>query len=180
MQGRFPEIVSSSPSGSIKRRSDQDWRAFHLEWFDHHKISKRGYDSSASWWRNRFDSLLNGNHGYGIARTYPFSQILYHAAKECQPYGTVGLDVSVEGHLAARLDFGISVIGTLRDFDFSESYAYFNLHDLEFKTTMNIDGRAGLQYQSQLLQLRTFSPLPQSGKEDQRAFYRRLCDEKFD
>lgn len=72
----------------------------------------------------------------------------------CEPYGSITLDVSCQGYLEATLDFGITLIGTLRNFDFSESYAYFNLYKLGIMTEMVIDGRAGFQFESQVLQLR--------------------------
>ena len=127
-----------------------------MEWFENHKINKRGWGIDGSWWRDRFEALLNRNYNYGLSKTYQFSQTLYSAGKNCEPYGTIGLDVSCQGYLKTTLDFGITLIGTLRDFDFSESYAYFNLYNLGVKTEIVIDGRAGFQFESQVLQLRMF------------------------
>lgn len=148
------EIVSSPPNGRAKRSEPENWRDAHREWFNHHEFRKRGFSSSASWWRSRFDTLLNRDYKYGLTKRYDFSQILYHASKTCPPHGIADIDISVNGHLEATLDYGISLIGTLRNFDFSESYAYFSLQGLEIQSTLDISGEVGMQYQSQVLQLR--------------------------
>jgi hypothetical protein len=53
----------------------------------------------------------------------------------------------------ARLDYGISLIGTLKNFGLSESYAYFSLQNLELDTMASVQGNAAFSYQSKPLLL---------------------------
>lgn len=114
-----------------------------MEWFDH-KINKRGFSDKLFWWRERFENLLTTHYDYGLHKEYPFKQNLYNAAKLCEPYSLARMSADVEGHLATRLDFGLSLIRTLRDFDFSESYAYFNLYNLEVNSSIVLSRDAGI------------------------------------
>lgn len=91
---RTSEIVASSPNGPIKRRSERDWRAFHMEWFENHKINKRGWGTAGSWWRDRFEALLDRNYNYGLSKIYLFSQTLYNTGINYEPYSSITLDVS--------------------------------------------------------------------------------------
>ncbi|KAF7131458.1 hypothetical protein CNMCM5793_004683 [Aspergillus hiratsukae] len=150
--GYWDEIVASSPTGAVKRRSPEDWREFHMDWFKHHQLAKRGFGTTDSWWVDRFNALLNRNLDYGLYQTYHFEQILYDAAKSCPP-AMASLSATIAGDLSVRLDYGISLIGTLRNFDFSESYAYFNLYKLGVDTMATVQANAAFQYQSTKLQL---------------------------
>ncbi|KAJ6007241.1 hypothetical protein N7540_011217 [Penicillium herquei] len=150
--GYWDEIVASSPTGSVKRRSPEDWREFHMDWFNHRQLGRRGYGESDSWWLDRFNSLLNGHHDYGLVKEYTFSQTLYEATISCPPVDAT-FSAGVSGTLGVTLDYGLSLIGTLRNFDFSESYAYFNLYGLDVYGEVTLNANAAIQYQSQVLQL---------------------------
>ncbi|CAG8910037.1 unnamed protein product [Penicillium egyptiacum] len=149
--GYWDEIISSSPSGSVEKRSSNDWRQFHLDWFEH-KLSKRGWGTSDSWWLDRFNALLDSHSNYGLQKQFHFEQILYNAAKPCPPT-TAQVTAKVAGDLSVRLDYGISLIGTLRNFDFSEAYAFFNLDGLEVDSMASLDANAAFRYESEKLQL---------------------------
>ncbi|KAF4762033.1 hypothetical protein HAV15_005078 [Penicillium sp. str.  len=146
------EVVASSPSGSSKKRSPTEWREFHMDWFEQHQSKKRGYSSNDRWWLTRFTNLLDAHSNYGLKKDYHFEQLLYNAAKPCPPL-TAQLTAKVAGDLSVRLDYGISLIGTLRNFDFSEAYAFFNLDGLKVDTMGSLDANAGFRYESQKLQL---------------------------
>lgn len=147
----FSEIVSSSPSGSKKKRSPTEWRETHMDWFEH-RLNKRGYGTTDSWWLDRFNVLLDSHSNYGVEKQFHFEQVLYNAGKSCGS-GTAHLSATVAGDLAVRLDYGISMIGTLRNFDFSEAYAYFNLHNLHVDTMAEVQANAVFRYESEVLQL---------------------------
>ncbi|KAI2682254.1 hypothetical protein LCP963914a_6669 [Penicillium roqueforti] len=150
--GYWDEVVASSPSGSSKKRSPTEWREFHMDWFEQHQSKKRGYSSNDRWWLTRFTNLLDAHSNYGLKKDYHFEQLLYNAAKPCPPL-TAQLTAKVAGDLSVRLDYGISLIGTLRNFDFSEAYAFFNLDGLKVDTMGSLDANAGFRYESQKLQL---------------------------
>ena len=124
----------------------EGWREFHMAWFEH-KISKRGFGTSDSWWLSRFNALLSRNPGYGLSKRYTYDQIIYKAEKNCAPSATASIEATVHGELAATLDFGMSLIGTLRNFDFTESYAYFNLYNLSVSSQLALTGHASFKYQ---------------------------------
>ncbi|KAJ5399170.1 hypothetical protein N7465_009659 [Penicillium sp. CMV-2018d] len=150
--GYWDEVVASSPSGSLKRRSPTEWRESNMDWFEQHRIHKRGYSTSDNWWLTRFNNLLDAHSNYGIKKDYHFEQLLYNAAKPCPPL-TASLTAKVAGDLSVRLDYGISLIGTLRNFDLSEAYAFFNLDGLQVDTMASIDANAAFKYESQKLQM---------------------------
>lgn len=96
---------------------------------------------------------MSGHYNYGLTKSYEYHQLIFNAQKHCPPSATAIIYATVEGELSTTLDFGISLIGTLRNFDFSESYAYFNLHNLSIKSNLVINGNARFTYQSKPLQL---------------------------
>ncbi|OQE13828.1 hypothetical protein PENFLA_c043G08195 [Penicillium flavigenum] len=149
--GYWDEIVSSTPSGSKKKRSPTEWREIHMDWFEH-RLNKRGYGTSDSWWLDRFNVLLDSHSDYGVKKQFHFQQYLYNSAKSCGS-GSAQVSALIAGDLSVRVDYGISMIGTLRNFDFSEAYAYFNLHNLHVDTMAEIKANAVFRYESQVLQL---------------------------
>lgn len=130
-----------------------------MAWFEE-KLSKRGYGTTDSWWKDRFNALLNRNFNYGISKTYGFDQVLYSAEKNCAPLTTAKVEASVNGQLSVTMDYGLSLIGTLRNFEFRESYAYFNLYNLSIGTTAKLTANAKFSFQSQTAQLRMLYPHP--------------------
>lgn len=150
--GYWDAIVASKP-GKLKRDS-QDWREEHMEWFNEMtQITKRGYSADSSWWSSAFDKLLSTNKKYGLSKNYKYSQLVYSASKSCPPSATASLSAEVIGELNVNMDYGVSLICTLRDFDCSESYAYFRLGDLNVTARGILSGNAGFLYQSKKVQL---------------------------
>jgi hypothetical protein len=157
--GYWDEIVSSSPTGSakLKSRDPTRWREDEMEWFENHALAKRGYGSTASWWLDRFNALLDRHSNYGITKTYEFSQLLYSSQITCPPSLTASIDATVYGQVGLTMDFGLSLIGTLRNFNFEEAYAYFHFHSLNIGTTATLNGNAAFSIQSTELPLRMSS-----------------------
>ncbi|KAL7793735.1 glycoside hydrolase family 18 protein [Trichoderma ceciliae] len=164
-QNYWHEIVQSSPQGKVKKRSPQDWRQFHLDWFEQHgfmnntaredRVGKRGYGDDG-WWKNLFNKLANqqltqpyeGSTRYGIYRYYPFSQMLYNARRSCPPNADASIEAKVEGSFEANLGFGLSLVGTLTNFNLDDAYAYFVLDDANAFTKVSITGQAGFTISS--------------------------------
>lgn len=171
MRINLAEIVQSSPQGKVRKRSPQDWRQFHLDWFEQHgfmnntvhedRVGKRGYGDD-SWWKNLFNKLANqqlnqpyeGSTRYGIYRYYPFSQMLYNARRSCPPNADASIEAKVEGSFEANLGFGLSLVGTLTNFNLDDAYAYFVLDDANAFTKVSITGQAAFTISSGEIPLR--------------------------
>ncbi|KAK8131958.1 glycosyl hydrolases family 18 protein-like protein [Apiospora kogelbergensis] len=150
------DAVVASKSPNRKRDDPAQWREFHMDWFHAHgfvngseqaHLAARGVSSDASWWQGVFNTLL-GKSGkatrYGIQRKYTYSQLLYSARTTCPPSANASLTASVQGSLGGRLDFGISVVGTLRNLDFAQSYGYFKLDGMSATAGLSLDADAAI------------------------------------
>lgn len=164
--GYWDKVVSSVTSTSKRSYEPHEWRDFHLAWFEKHGYiqandsddsgsttggpRKRGF-GSASWWSDAFKSLLTSGAGYGFHKKYSFSQVLYSASKTCPGALDAGVEARVEGTFETRLDYGISLIGTLKNFNFEEAYAYFSMSKMEADGRGIVEAHAAFQIQSQKL-----------------------------
>ncbi|UKZ63160.1 uncharacterized protein TrAtP1_004390 [Trichoderma atroviride] len=148
------EIVRSSPQGKIEKRSPQDWRQFHLDWFQQHgfmnntaredRVGKRGYGDDG-WWKNVFNKLAilpPNTLNHGIYRNYPFSQMLYNARRSCPPNADASIEAKIDGYFDANLGFGMSLVGTLTNFNLDDAYAYFVLDGANAFAKVSITGQA--------------------------------------
>lgn len=169
------EIVQSSPQGKVKKRSPQDWRRFHLDWFQQHgfmnkttredRVGKRGYGDDG-WWKTLFNKLASqqltqpyeGSTRYGIYRHYPFSQMLYNARRSCPPSADASIEAKVEGSFEANLGFGLSLVGSLTNFNLDDAYAYFVLDGANAFTKVSITGQADFTISSGNIPLRALFP----------------------
>jgi chitinase len=150
--GYWDSVVASKPAKS--KRSSADWREEHLDWFhERTQVNKRGYSTGSAWWTDIFNQLLNTNKKYGLSKKYSYSQVLYSASRFCAPSTTASVSAQVIGELGVNLDYGLSLICTLKDFTCTESYAYFRLGDLNVTARGVLEANAGFIYQSQTLQL---------------------------
>ncbi|KAL7938018.1 glycoside hydrolase family 18 protein [Trichoderma chlorosporum] len=175
-QNYWHEIVQSSPQGKVKKRAPQDWRQFHLEWFEKHgfmnntvredKVGKRGYGNDG-WWKSLFNKLANqqltksyeGSTRYGIYRFYPFSQVLYNARRSCPPNADASIEAKVKGSFEANLGFGLSLVGSLTNFNLDDAYAYFVLDKANAFTKISITGQAAFTISSgEIPLLENFAP----------------------
>lgn len=109
--GYWDAIVASDEGAPSKKRSPEEWREFHMEWFERRGftdgseqelLAKRGESTQASWWSGVFDSLLTDaqvkeDGGWGLTKKYTYSQLLYSASKSCPPLATASLTATVEG-----------------------------------------------------------------------------------
>lgn len=155
--GYWDAIVSSTTSTS--KRDSEDWRDFHMGWFEERgyvngsaqELYKRGESSSSGWWLSKFNTLLtqgSKDGGWGIKQSYEYDQVLYSATRSCPPSATASVTATIQGSLEGRLDFGVSLIGTLRNFDFSESYAYFQLTSLSATAGAVLEANAAISMES--------------------------------
>ncbi|KAK6216415.1 hypothetical protein LQW54_003619 [Pestalotiopsis sp. IQ-011] len=167
--GYWDAIVASDEGAPSKKRAPGEWREFHMDWFERRgfvdgseqaRIAARGESTQSSWWAGVFDSLLSGSQvlddgGWGVTKTYTYSQVLYSATKSCPPSATASLTATVEGKFQAQLDYGLSLIGTLRKFDFSQAYAYFQLTHVAATAGGTVEANAaiGMQTTVQPLQI---------------------------
>ena len=161
--GYWDKIVSSVTASSKRSYAPHEWRDFHMAWFEKHgytenggtnssgttgKQRKRGF-GTASWWSDAFKSLLKSGTGYGFHKKYKFSQVLYSASKSCPGTLDASVEARIEGTFETRLDYGISLIGTLKDFNFDEAYAYFSLGNMTADGRGIVDAHAAFQIESQ-------------------------------
>ncbi|KAH6655547.1 hypothetical protein BKA67DRAFT_240673 [Truncatella angustata] len=152
--GYWDEIVTSNTDDPARKRSEngdnENWREFHLSWFkEQEAVRKRGVGEGDSWWSDRFTALLSGEVSYGIHHTYSYDQVLYSASLSCPGNVDASVEARIGGNFETKLDFGISLIGTLRNFDFSQAYAYFRMRDTEMLNRAVLEANAVFQMESE-------------------------------
>lgn len=161
--GYWDKIVSSVTASSKRSYAPHEWRDFHMAWFEKHGYTDNGGTNSSgttggqrkrgfgteSWWSDAFKSLLKSGTGYGFHKKYKFSQVLYSASKSCPGTLDASVEARIEGTFETRLDYGISLIGTLKNFNFDEAYAYFSLDKMTADGRGIVDAHAAFQIESQ-------------------------------
>lgn len=155
------EIVASKTGKGISRRDPKNWREDEMSWFRERgfvgdAVQERGESSSLNWWLEKFKALLKAHDNYGVHKLFDYKQVLYSATKSCPGLGDASLEARLEGRVETTFDYGISVIGTLKNFNFDQSYAYFHVHDFNMSTMSVVDAYAKIQMQSQKLPIRTY------------------------
>ncbi|CAI7624461.1 unnamed protein product [Penicillium pancosmium] len=143
--GYWDEIVAASPDSPVKR-SAENWR--HLD--------RRFWSSSWEDWQKRFNSLLTkGNEG--LKKHYEFNQCLFEAKGVCKN-ADIGAKAFVYGEFNTTMDLGMSLIGTLKNFGFSESYAYFNQEAFSMRMGAGFEARARMYFDSGWASMGSFEP----------------------
>ncbi|KAH8738309.1 hypothetical protein BGZ61DRAFT_583252 [Ilyonectria robusta] len=154
--GYWDEIVASKTGKGISRRDPKNWREDEMSWFRERgfvgdAVQERGESSSLNWWLEKFKALLKAHDNYGVHKLFDYKQVLYSATKSCPGLGDASLEARLEGRVETTFDYGISVIGTLKNFNFDQSYAYFHVHDFNMSTMSVVDAYAKIQMQTQKL-----------------------------
>ncbi|KAL1614362.1 hypothetical protein SLS54_009789 [Diplodia seriata] len=93
---------------------------------------RRGF-GSLTWWTTKFSDLRSSGVFTYMEKT--LNERLYSNTKECSGQDAY-LDVVATGTLAARIKFGISIVGTIVPWSTSEAYAFF---DAETDLNVNYD-----------------------------------------
>ncbi|KAJ4244051.1 hypothetical protein NW762_014664 [Fusarium torreyae] len=153
--GYWDKIVTSKTGNGISRRSPENWRQDEMVWFQERGFAhngtenvKRGESSSTNWWLDQFNDLIKNHGHWGVHKEIDYSQVLYSASKSC-PGGTdASLEARLEGSLNTTFDYGISLIGTLKQFNFDQAFAYFHVSDLDMTTASVLDAYAKVQMQT--------------------------------
>ncbi|KAK6065958.1 bacteriodes thetaiotaomicron symbiotic chitinase [Seiridium cupressi] len=111
-------------------------------------------------WKKLFDGFIAGGTtlaGQGV--NYRFEQILYEATVSCPPTFDASIKVDAVGGLVADLDWGVSLIGKVKDTEFEQAYAFFRLNSLDVNAQLGIKGSAQFTLESPEAQLLTnFAP----------------------
>ncbi|ROV99663.1 hypothetical protein VSDG_03081 [Cytospora chrysosperma] len=160
-EGYWANVVASD--GVAKRDrvpgERKDWRESHMEWFRQHEMRKRGFGDLA-WWKKIFQGLLtDGAVSSSEKADYRFESTLYQASISCPPNLDAKMKASVIGGLVADLDWGVSLIGTLKDTNFEQAYAYFSIKDFTANAQIYLEGEAQFTFESQEMHLlENFAP----------------------
>ncbi|KAM0814064.1 putative chitinase [Seiridium cardinale] len=139
-----------------------DWREPHYDWFRRHEarlqqdqqINEKRGAGSLSWWKKLFDGFIAGGTtlaGQGV--NYRFEQTLYEATVSCPPTFDASIKVDAVGGLVADLDWGVSLIGKVKDTEFEQAYAFFRLNSLDVNAQLGIKGSAQFTLESPEAQL---------------------------
>lgn len=133
--GFWDEIVKADHNSPVKR-SAENWR----------QLDRRYWSESKEDWLKRFNALLVKGHT-GLEKHYEFNQCLVESKAVC---GTSSAQVkaSVYGEFNTTMDFGMSLIGTLRNFGFSEAYSYFNQEAFSMRMGAAFTARARMYFDS--------------------------------
>lgn len=142
--GYWDEVVAP-PAGSPIKRSAENWREFDKRFFA---------ENNPDDWRKRFDALLSKDDT-GLKKHYEFNLCLFDASATCGR-GSVQAKADVSGSFNTTMDFGLSLIGTLQGFGFSEAFAYFRQQEFESRIVAGIEARARLRFQSAYVPIGSF------------------------
>ncbi|KAJ4199396.1 hypothetical protein NW767_008204 [Fusarium falciforme] len=156
--GYWDQIVASKTGQGITRRNPENWRQDEMAWFaergfvhNQTETTKRGESPSTGWWVKQFKTLLDEHSDYGVHKKFDYKQVLYNANKTCRWTGGLGqasLEARLEGSLETTFDYGISLIGTLKQFNFDQAYAYFHVSNFDMEAVSVVDAYAGIQMQT--------------------------------
>jgi hypothetical protein len=145
--GYWGSIVEPAAEGFKKRsvRTKYNWREHDKRW-----LSPSGTD-----WRKRFEDLLNKvtPHTYGLNRKADFDETVYEGSKPCAGIQDAKLVVEVKGYYETKIDYGFSIIGTLKSFKLTEAYGYLREVGPEILFHASIEGSARLNIQSDFINL---------------------------
>ncbi|KAI1452077.1 glycoside hydrolase family 18 protein [Annulohypoxylon moriforme] len=145
-EGYWKGVVASD--GKTKRAAVTDWREPHLEWFRQHEMRKRGF-GDLGWWKDLFNGFLSdGAVSSSESGDYEFDQVLYQASISCPPTFDATMKARVAGGLKADLDWGISLIGTVKDTKFEQAYAYFSVKKVTINSQLYLEGSAQFTFES--------------------------------
>lgn len=135
-KGYWDEVVAR-PAGSPIKRDANTWR----------DIDRRSYaENDPSDWKKRFDNLLNKG-GVGLKKHYEFSQCLFEASATCANFDAAAR-ADISGEFDTTMDFGVSLIGTLRNFGFSEAFSYFRQEAFRARIKAGLMAHAKLEFDS--------------------------------
>jgi len=145
--GYWGSIVQPAAQGSKKRsvRTKYNWREHDKRW-----LSPAGTD-----WKQRFKDLLNKDspRAYGLNRKADFDEAVYDGSKPCAGIQDAKLVVEVKGYYETKVDYGFSIIGTLRSFKLTEAYGYLIEVSPKILFHASIEGSARLNIQSDFVNL---------------------------
>ncbi|KAI9372233.1 hypothetical protein BJX61DRAFT_553090 [Aspergillus egyptiacus] len=138
--GYWDEIVAApvKRSGATWRELDRRWLAEvdPAAWLAHFKkVFGETPDEAAAEKR-------------GLKKHYDFHRCLFEASATCagNPSYNVTAEAHVYGEFNTTMDLGMTLIGTLRNFDFSEAFASFAQHDLSVRIGAALRARALLHF----------------------------------
>ncbi|KAL5087414.1 hypothetical protein Trisim1_007813 [Trichoderma cf. simile WF8] len=136
-------------NGTKKRSDISDWRKPHMEWFRQHELRKRGAGNDG-WWKNLFNNLLtDGSDSSGEKASYEFNQVLYEASISCPPNFDAHMSARVAGSIYADLDYGVSLIGRVKDTKFEQAFAYFSIKEFGANAQIYLEGESQFTFESQ-------------------------------
>ncbi|KAM0255869.1 hypothetical protein ACHAQJ_005374 [Trichoderma viride] len=173
-QAHYWSKVVASELQSTKKRSEDgvqmdgatkktlgipDWREPHMEWFHQHELRKRGAGNGGWWARKFIDLMKNGAVSSSEAVEYHFEQMLYQASISCPPMFDASMSAKVQGSLTADLDFGVSLIGRVKDTKFEQAFAYFSIRNFSANAQIYLEGEAQFTFESREARLlENFAP----------------------
>ncbi|CEL11918.1 hypothetical protein ASPCAL15012 [Aspergillus calidoustus] len=142
--GYWYELVEASHDSPVKR-SAENWR----------ELDRRFWSETKQDWRKRFEALLVYG-GQGLRKHYEWNECLFEAKAVC---GIAEFDseARVFGEMNTTMDFGTSLIGTLRNFDFQEAFSFWNQEDFSMRMGAKFHARARLYMDSGWMSVGSFS-----------------------
>lgn len=135
--GYWDEVVAASHDSSLTKRSAENWRELDRRfWAENDKES----------WLKRFNDLLTQGDT-GLKKHYEFNQCLFQSEAKC---ANAQADTSafLYGELNTTMDFGTTLIGKLRNFQFTEAFSFFNQEGFSMRAGAGIRAQARLYFDS--------------------------------
>lgn len=137
------------------KRSASTWREHDRRWLS---------EVNPSAWLDHFKKVFGESpdeaeaEKKGLKKHYEFRRCLVEGSAICggNPSTTVGAEATMYGELNTTMDMGMTLIGTLRRFDFSEAFATFAQHDLSVRVGAALRAQAMLHFDTDWHPLGTF------------------------
>ncbi|KAL6229317.1 hypothetical protein BDW75DRAFT_245845 [Aspergillus navahoensis] len=127
------------------KRSGETWRDLDRRWLS---------ELNPSAWLDHLKKVFGETAAeaeaekMGLKKHYEFHRCLFEASATCagDPAYNVSAEARMYGELDTTMDLGMTLIGTLRTFGFSEAYAAFAQHDLSVRVGAALRARALLHF----------------------------------
>ncbi|KAL2813347.1 hypothetical protein BDW59DRAFT_167530 [Aspergillus cavernicola] len=127
------------------KRDATTWRELDRRWLA---------ELSPKAWYNHFQSIFGANMGdlekTGLVKSYGFNKCLFQASAVCAGTPTYKAEAEsyVYGQLNTTMDMGMTLIGTLRNFGFSEAFASFTQQEMSVRVGASLRAKAQLYFDS--------------------------------
>ncbi|KAI9168097.1 zinc-type alcohol dehydrogenase-like protein [Paramyrothecium foliicola] len=113
------------------------------------KLIEKRSARSLSWWKGLFNDFLgDGTLRRSKRAEYKSKETLCQSKISCPPRFDASMEATVGGGMVADIDWGISLIGRVKDTEFEQAYAFFKIKKIAANAQIFLDGEAQFTFES--------------------------------